>query len=172
MYNRLLVALDGSRFSEVVLPEVLRLAAGTPATVHLLAVASVPDATTASPISEPLVVGVLAPGGVVTRTPPPAAEAKGQALERTIEETEEFLESRAKDLKMSHLSVETAVRFGDPAEEILRYAVEHDVEVIMMATHGRTGLATAVFGSVARQVVQNGKVPVLLVRPPWLKKSH
>ena len=172
MYNRILVPLDGSRFSEGVLPEVLRLAAGTPATVYLLAVAPTPEGTKAAPITEPLVVGVLAPGGVVTRRAPPEAETKAQALEQTTEETEQLLESRARDLRMSHLTVETAVRFGDPVEEILGYAAEHHVEVIVMATHGRTGLPETILGSVARRVVQNGKFPVVLVRPPWLEKGH
>jgi nucleotide-binding universal stress UspA family protein len=169
MYNRILATLDGSRFSEAVLPEVLRLAVGTSATVHLLAVAAVPEATTAAAITEPLVVAVPAPGGVVSREPAPAAETKTQALERTAEEIEVYLEGQAKDLTMSDLSVEAAVRFGDPATEILKYATEHQIEVIVMATHGRTRLATAVFGSVAKRVAQIGKLPVLLVRPPWLK---
>jgi len=172
MYNRVLVTLDGSRFSEAVLPEVLRLANGTPATVHLLSVALLPQATTAEPASEPLVVGVPVPGGVVSHNPAQPVESKGQAIERTAEEIGQYVDAHAQDLRMSDLSVATAVRFGEPVEEILKYATERHAEVIMMATHGRTGLATAVFGSVARRVVKDGTLPVLLVRPPWLKKGN
>jgi nucleotide-binding universal stress UspA family protein len=67
--------------------------------------------------------------------------------------------------------VETDVRFGDPAEEILAAAKAHQVDVIAMATHGRTGLAQVVFGSIAARVVGSGVRPVLLVRPERLEGS-
>ncbi len=63
-------------------------------------------------------------------------------------------------------NVECVVRRGDPASEIVRLAEHHKVGVILMATHGRTGLAHILLGSVAEKVVRSSHVPVLTVRPP------
>ena len=54
---------------------------------------------------------------------------------------------------------------GDAAQGILRVANEEDVDLIVMATHGRSGLSEFTQGSVAREVVRDGRKPVLLVRP-------
>ena len=59
----------------------------------------------------------------------------------------------------------TAVRFGDPAAEIVAEAEERTAAAVVMATHGRTGVMRSVLGSVAGQVVHTGMVPVALVRP-------
>lgn len=57
------------------------------------------------------------------------------------------------------------VRSGVPQEEILGYATEHDVDMIVIGTHGRTGLDHALMGSVAEQVVAGATVPVVTVPP-------
>jgi nucleotide-binding universal stress UspA family protein len=54
---------------------------------------------------------------------------------------------------------------GHPAEEILRYAEDNDVDLILMATHGRTGIQRWTMGSIADKVLRASKVPVWLVRP-------
>jgi nucleotide-binding universal stress UspA family protein len=54
---------------------------------------------------------------------------------------------------------------GDAATEIIRYAQEEKVDLIIMGTHGRKGLEKALFGSVADKVVKNSPVPVLTVNP-------
>ncbi len=58
-----------------------------------------------------------------------------------------------------------AVRTGVPADEICRYAREVPVDMIVMATHGRTGLRHMLLGSVAERVVRRSCVPVLTVKP-------
>lgn len=55
---------------------------------------------------------------------------------------------------------------GDAARGILEIADEEDVDLIVMATHGRSGLSEFAQGSVASAVVRDGRKPVLLVRPP------
>ena len=65
---------------------------------------------------------------------------------------------------IARLQPEYASRIGTPAEEIVRYAGARDVDLIVMGTHGRSGLAHAVMGSVAEQVVRSAPCPVLLVR--------
>jgi nucleotide-binding universal stress UspA family protein len=54
--------------------------------------------------------------------------------------------------------------FGAPADEILRYAQDNDADIILMATHGRSGVSRWAMGSVAYKVLRQAKVPVLLVR--------
>jgi nucleotide-binding universal stress UspA family protein len=54
---------------------------------------------------------------------------------------------------------------GDAASEIIRYAQEEKVDLIIMGTHGRKGLEKALFGSVAEKVVKNSPVPVLTINP-------
>jgi nucleotide-binding universal stress UspA family protein len=169
MFRRVLVTLDGSSFSEAVLPEAVRLLRGTDAEVHLLTVAEAPRATAARPEGEPLTVGVPAPGGVVRMRAAPTVETKAQAIGRITDELREFLIAQAVPLERVSIRYHTAVRFGGPAEEILRYAEKGNVDLIMMATHGHTGLARLVFGSVASRVVASGVRPVLLVRPDGLK---
>ena len=68
--------------------------------------------------------------------------------------------------QIERLRPEYAVRVGTPAEEIVRYADLCDVDLIVMGTHGRTGIAHALMGSVAEQVVRVAPCPVLLVRAP------
>jgi nucleotide-binding universal stress UspA family protein len=67
---------------------------------------------------------------------------------------------------IERLRPEYAVRIGTPAEEIVRYADLCDIDLIIMGTHGRTGIAHALMGSVAEQVLRIAPCPVLLVRAP------
>ena len=61
------------------------------------------------------------------------------------------------------LSVTTSVRHGIPDEEIRTYATDHDADLVVMGTHGRTGVRRYVLGSVAEKVVRLSDVPVLTV---------
>lgn len=170
MYKRILVTLDRSDASEAILREVEHLASEIAPEVILLTVAEVPEA--AAEAAHPLIVGgAVAPGAVVEVPPPRTVEDKGQALDRVKEELTDYLEEKAVILRHLGCQVETEVRFGDPAEEILSASKARQVELIAMATHGRTGLAQVVFGSVASRVLESGFWPVLLVRPDRLQGS-
>jgi nucleotide-binding universal stress UspA family protein len=76
------------------------------------------------------------------------------------------LSSFLTDAEIERLRPEYALRVGSPAEEIVRYADFCDVDLIIMGTHGRTGIAHVLMGSVAEQVVRTAPCPVLLVRAP------
>jgi nucleotide-binding universal stress UspA family protein len=65
---------------------------------------------------------------------------------------------------IERLRPEYAVRIGTPAEEIGRYADARDIDLIIMDTHGRSGVAHLLLGSVAEQVMRTAPCPVLLVR--------
>lgn len=100
---------------------------------------------------------------------PRTVESRTQAYDRTRDEMMSYLETCAKPLREAGLEVHSAVRFGDPVEEILAAAKDADADVVMMATHGHSALAQVVFGSVASRVVGSGVRPVLLVRPRELR---
>lgn len=58
-----------------------------------------------------------------------------------------------------------AIVEGSPKVEIIQYARKHDIDLIVLATHGRTGLSHVIMGSVAEAVVRTAECPVLTVRP-------
>ena len=63
-------------------------------------------------------------------------------------------------------------RIGVPSAEILRYAGEHEIDLIVVGSHGRTGLTHVLLGSVAEKVVRKSPCPVLTVRPSAEKPDH
>ena len=60
---------------------------------------------------------------------------------------------------------------GDPAEEILNYAENENIDMIIIGTHGRKGIEKILFGSVARQVIKMSPVPVLSINPYRKRKA-
>ncbi len=61
-------------------------------------------------------------------------------------------------------AVETAVRRGDPVEEIVAYATERRIDLIVIATHGRGGLSHVLVGSVAEAIIRHAPCPVMTIR--------
>jgi nucleotide-binding universal stress UspA family protein len=81
---------------------------------------------------------------------------------------QEYTEEVATRLAEQGADVSFHIVHGSPADEIVAAANQHDVDLIAMATHGRTGLARLAAGSVATSVLQQAERPVLLVRPQAL----
>nr|MDQ2997734.1 universal stress protein [Chloroflexota bacterium] len=75
-----------------------------------------------------------------------------------------YLKQTATRLARTGLSVETRLAEGSPAEEILRISAAEHADLIIMATHGRSGMERLLLGSVATNVLQNADVPILLAR--------
>jgi nucleotide-binding universal stress UspA family protein len=82
---------------------------------------------------------------------------------RATEAATRYLEEQAQRLRNQGVIVETAVRLGNPAEAILEQAMARQVELIVMSTHGRSGLARWAMGSVAERVARSAPVPMLLL---------
>ncbi len=74
---------------------------------------------------------------------------------------EEFREAHFDDIPGVH----TEVILGDASEQIISYAGEQNMDMIIMGTHGRKGLDRVIFGSVAEKVVKSCPVPVLIINP-------
>jgi len=64
------------------------------------------------------------------------------------------------------LDIEEVIAHGDAAAEIVRVAAERNVDLIVISSHGRTGLGRMIFGSTAEAVVRHAGCPVLVVKPP------
>lgn len=166
MALKLLVTLDGSKFSEGILPAAIRMAETTQADVLLLHVnRPAHEVAMAEPHYDP---AGDAQAAALTRSAAPnprirEVETAIQATERLKQETLGYLRPIATRFPSG---AQCLVRVGShAAPEILACAQEIGADLIAMATHGRTGLAHVVIGSVAEAVVRSGKVPVLLIRP-------
>jgi nucleotide-binding universal stress UspA family protein len=165
MATSMLVTLDGSAWSEGILDTAARFAAAMQATVYLLRVFHpVRDVGQALPTSGPEGNALSYSGVAPPETQIREVETATQAAERVDNEALAYLRplvSRFPGLKVQCLVRETA----HTADAILTAADEQRADIIVMATHGRSGLAHMVMGSVAEAVVRAGKFPVLLYRP-------
>ncbi len=141
MYKKILIPLDKSFGTEAVLKVAADLAQANGSAIRLLHAAPKPAA-------------IMADGRMIAYA--------DQESDRLQYEAEVHLREAAHCL--TGVPVEYAVRFGDPAEEIVEEARESGSDLIAMATHGRTGVARLLLGSVAEAVLRRSEVPVLLVR--------
>lgn len=148
-FERILVPLDGSDFSEAALARVAAVL-GTPLQFHLVRVIE-SSVIPASAFYEP---GMPVQYGLV-----------GEYLAAAREEATIYLQDKADALTAAGHDVSWEVRDGRVAGEIITAASEHEIDVIAMATHGRGGIGRLVFGSVAEGVLHQTTVPLLLARP-------
>ena len=144
MYKKILVPLDGSELSESVLNHVVTIATSC----------QVPEVVLMR-VREPLDQGVR-----IALDPEIAAELD----EAYHNEAANYLEKIATTLKRKGIAVKVEVLSGNPAEEIIKYSQRSGVDLIIMSTHGRSGVSRWVFGSVADKVIRQTEVPVL-IRP-------
>ncbi len=142
MYQKMLIPLDGSELAECVLPHVKAIAAGNGTRKVVLL-----------RIVEPLPVGT-----------PPAVDC--ELVEKAgVKAAEEYLSRVKARLTKERLNVETRVLTGRPAETISDFVRREGVDLVALATHGRSGVSRWVFGSVADRLVRSLSVPILLIRP-------
>jgi nucleotide-binding universal stress UspA family protein len=142
VYKRALVPLDGSMAAESTIPFILQVAGPLDLDVTLLNVV----------VPRPSAAVVEAGPVVVDNTEKLAAEAEG------------YLIPLARELRANGVRVTTAVRRGEPVAEILAGVGEAHADMIIMTTHGRTGLGRLLFGSVAEGVLRQADVPVFMMR--------
>jgi nucleotide-binding universal stress UspA family protein len=136
-FERILVPLDGSECAEIVLPKVEKLATDLKASIALLRVA----------------YAHTFPG-----VDPTEAEVK------VVREAEEYLRKIEERLKAKGFNVDSHVRYGNDADEILDHAAQKDIDFIAMTTHGRSGVKRFLLGSVAEKILRHSPKPIFLVR--------
>lgn len=144
MTSQILVPLDGSALAERALSCAMMLGQGLPTDLVLLRAVSIPPDFEA-----------------VLRDVPEDVEAE---IEQLGDEAKGYLSEVAARLKASGLSVRATVEWGTAAEAIVDYAEKENIQQIVMATHGYSGISRWRHGSVAERVLQSATVPVLLVR--------
>jgi len=142
MYRKILVPLDGSKVAEGVLPHAKDLAYSQGAELILLTVSA--NAALDFAFSDP---------GLAQ-----------SAVREEEKRSKSYITEIENQLKSSGFKVSCLLRMGSVAEVILGVAEEMQIDVIAMSTHGRTGPARWLLGSVAERVVHSSKVPVLLIR--------
>lgn len=151
-----LVPLDGSELAAKALPAAEAICAAMPESTLIL--------LRALPIT-PLPYGLMAAPEYIP------ADVYQQITDDQERLSGEYLDAAAKAIANSETHVRTAQEHGDPASVILDTASQQDAHLIVMTTHGRTGLARFTMGSVADHVVRGGATPVLLLHsfetPEW-----
>ena len=148
-YQNIVVPLDASPFAEQALEQASELALAMNANLHLISIVPFPH---------------------VLPTHIHKEEKEAQSLMRAaLHQTEvgrrkHYLMQKAEQFRERGIRVHTDVASGHPAEEILSFCTQDEKALLVMTTHGRSGLMRIVLGSVAMKVVQEAHVPVLLVR--------
>ena len=150
MYKKIMVPLDGSELAECVLPHV-----------------------------ETFINDYNIPNVLIVRVVEPEISYRQEDFKNPniLAEREERRRSAARDylgrvadrLKKPQTMVDREVLVGRVAESLIDYADKHDLDLILIATHGRSGVTRWVRGSVADKVLRSSTVPVLMVRAPGTK---
>jgi nucleotide-binding universal stress UspA family protein len=147
MYKKILVPLDGSELAECSLEHVNAIASGCN-------------------VSKVILIRVLEPISGVSEL---AARMPDEWLKNVEKEhkasIKAYLTRVATKLKRDNINVQTVVVEGNAADSILEYTIKNDIDLIVMSTHGRSGLARWAFGSVADRVVLYSHIPVLIISP-------
>ena len=142
MYKKVLVPLDGSHMSESILEHVEAIASGC----------GVPEVILLR-VREPL------DKDVKKILDPHIAKDLEDAYDK---DDRKYLDKIAGALIKKGLAVKTEVLAGNPADKIIEYVHKNGIDLVIMSTHGRSGVSRLVFGSVAEKVIRQLDVPVLI----------
>ncbi len=164
MYQKIMVPVDGSKLAECVLPHVETLAKGCG--VEEVVLVSVTERIIAG---KPLIRPAPRPASLDVPVPVPAPEPITKipvAIGKKQQQAQKYLYRIAKKLEAKKIKVRTKVLLGNPADEIAAYAEHDDCDLIVMASHGRSGPSRWTHGSVADKVFRASCVPVLMAKAP------
>lgn len=169
MYRRILVPLDGSELAECALPHVEGIAkAGGTEEVILVSVAEA--SASHVHISEFAVGEKPWPRPDVSEAalwvPGPEAGDHKIAVGKQMDQAERYLDGMRERLQEKGIKVRTKVLVGNPAQEISSLAQQEHADLVIMASHGWSGISRWTHGSVADKVFRASSVPVLMVRAP------
>jgi|WetSurMetagenome_2_1015567.scaffolds.fasta_scaffold382779_1 nucleotide-binding universal stress UspA family protein len=181
MYTRILVPLDGSKLAECVLPHVEAIASGcgtqqvilisVTEKIHFKENINLPGGADESYhiLGETGVVAgqmfVPMSGSMIGDRPSTQPTWQREAG-KLYNQADKYLDKIQRSLIKKGLSVETSVLLGNPAEAIVAFAAKNSIDLIIMASHGRSGVSRWASGSVTDKVFRSSCVPVLMVRAP------
>ena len=148
MYQKIMVPLDGSELAECVLPHVEAIAGGCQ-------------------VKDIIFVRVVEPlhlrGGVETGFSP---EERQRLEAESMDVARNYLNQVISRSKYDEIGARSEVLFGTVTDTLADYAENNDIDLIIIATHGRSGISRWVWGGVADRLLRSACVPVLIVRAP------
>jgi nucleotide-binding universal stress UspA family protein len=154
MYNKIMVPLDGSELAECVFPQVEAIATGC--RVHTVVFIRAVEPIELRPFGEIQIV---------------LDECKRKSMEAEIKaHAQQYLDQLVERLNFGASKLETKVIVGPAAASLADFAERNNVDLIVIATHGRSGISRWVWGSVADRILRAACVPVLMVRAPGCSK--
>jgi nucleotide-binding universal stress UspA family protein len=167
MFKKILVPCDGSDLArESVFPQVEDLAKSMDAEVIILRVVPVPAGRSGT---------AFRPGTPELPEPLPVTPEDVEVARHPIYKDQEIASAEAEAkhsvsqaeamLREKGVSARSVVLLGQPADEIIDYAEDENADLIVMCTHGRSGLGRWLFGSVTEKVLRGAKTPVMVIRP-------
>lgn len=164
MYENILYPTDGSEGAQAAMAHARELAETYDATIHLLTVIDTPQdiggmtAETEEKGSQGMSSNPSGDGGGMS------SEGKSSGVVQA--ERKEHAQKAVEKAAESFESVETvtSVKTGAPYENIIEYIDANDIDIVVMGTHGRTGLDRYLLGSVTEKVVRMSDAPVVTVR--------
>jgi nucleotide-binding universal stress UspA family protein len=142
MYDNILIPTDGSERANVAADHAIAIATQFDATLHVLSVIDSRDLEITTP-----------------------TEIDIDQLRATYrEQSETAVDEVVRRATEADRPTTTDIQIGVPHQTITDYVAEHDIDLVVMGTHGRTGLNRALLGSVVEQVLRTAKAPILAVR--------
>jgi nucleotide-binding universal stress UspA family protein len=148
MYQKIVVPLDGSELSECVLPHLETIYKGCE-------------------VKEALLVHTIEPLRYQAMGDYAFSENDLKKMdERRRNEAQTYLDGIAGNLAKSGINARTVILAGNPADTIAEYAEKNGADLVLVATHGRSGISRWAWGSVADRILRSACVPVLMVRAP------
>jgi nucleotide-binding universal stress UspA family protein len=152
MYRKILVPLDGSQLAECVLPHVEAIASGCQVQHIVLARVVEPY----EPVRGKAYYSLL----------PEDFKEDWKWVEEGKSAADKYLNDIAGRLRGGGRDVESRVLVGRAAETLAEFASKEGIDLVVIATHGRSGVSRWVMGSTADRIMRSACVPVLMVRAP------
>ena len=142
-YDNILLTTDGSKRSEAAVDPAVELARISDAEIHILYVIDIGVDSSYSAVTDLM--------------------SQLEAVENFEEIGEKATESVKKEVEQKGINPKVAIKRGVPHRKITDYADEEDIDLIVMSTHGRSGLDRMLLGSITEKVIRSSKTPVLTV---------
>ena len=171
---KILATFDGSKCSEATLPELDWMAQLPGAQFTFLTIAHRPHETVKAGTLSRATAGLGEMGATTITVPavePTLIEGVGAAIDRTLAEHRDYLQNIVSRMPSGPTYSVEAIIADDVTSAIVRYAIEHQPDVIVMGTHGGTGMIHHLFGDTAEGVVRSGVAPVLLVHSETVRRT-
>lgn len=152
MYTKIMVPLDGSELAECVMPHVEAITSGCK-------IASVVFVRVVNPIQLPASVPARGEFGF-------SEKERLELKENRKQTADAYLKKIAENTRLEGARLSYEVLEGNVAETLAHWAEQNGVDLIVIASHGRSGVSRWVMGSVADRILRSACVPVLMVRAP------